>query len=171
MNVFQAPTLEFIFDTTRTVADMITSGTVATNSQLKWIIPHCGAAIPAVLDRFIRIASVLGPKVGSDRNSVAYNTTGAIELMKKQFWFDTAGFSMQSQIWTMHRLFGANKFTYGSDVPFTAYAAAVGLTGEMNVTLPQIFNETEIEMIFRGNAQGLFSEQQSGALSSGEMRS
>jgi len=157
MNVFQAPTLEFIFDTTRTVADMITSGTVATNANLKWIIPHCGAAIPAVLDRFIRITSILGPKAGSDRSSVAYNTTTAIELMKKHFWFDTAGFSMQSQIWTMHRLFGANKFTYGSDVPFTAFPAAIGLTGEMNVTLPKIFNESEIEMIFRGNAQGLFS--------------
>ncbi len=158
MNVFQAPTLEFIFDTTRTVADLITSGTVAANANLKWIIPHCGAAIPAVLDRFIRIASILGPKAGSDRASVSYNTTTAIALMNKQFWFDTAGFSMQSQIWTMVRLFGADKFTYGSDVPFTAFAAAIGLTGEMNATLPQLFDDQEIEMIFRDNAQGLLSK-------------
>ncbi len=153
MNVFQAPTLEFIFDTTRTVADMITSGTVAANANLKWIIPHCGAAIPAVLDRFIRISSIIGPKAGSDRTSVPYTTTAALALMQKQFWFDTAGFSMQSQIWTMTRFFGADKFTYGSDVPFTAFPAAVGLTGDMNATLPQLFTGNEIEMIFRGNAQ------------------
>ncbi|KAJ9650830.1 hypothetical protein H2198_009878 [Neophaeococcomyces mojaviensis] len=158
MNVFQAPTLEFIFDTTRTIADLITSGTVAANANLKWIVPHCGAAIPAVLDRFVRIASVLGPKVGSDRASVPYNTTTAIALMKKQFWFDTAGFSMHSQIWTMARLFGADRFTYGSDVPFTAFPAAIGLTGEMNTTLPQLFSKKEIEMIFRENAHELLSK-------------
>jgi len=158
MNVFQAPTLEFIFDTTRTVADLITSGTVTANANVKWIIPHCGAAIPAVLDRFIRIASILGPKEGSDRGSVLYNTTAAIGLMKKQFWFDIAGFSIQSQIWSMARIFGPDKFTYGSDVPFTAFPAAVGLTGEINKTLPQLFNNQEIDMIFRENAHGLLSK-------------
>ena len=140
MNLFQAPTLEFIFDTTRTFADVITSGTVATNANLKWIIPHCGAAMPAVLDRFIRIANILGLKAGSDRVSLPYNTTPAIALMKRHFWFDAAGFSMQTQIWTMARLFGADRFTYSSDVPFTALPAAIGFAGEMNTILPQLFN-------------------------------
>jgi len=158
MNVFQAPALEFIFDTTRTVADLITSGTVAANGNLKWIIPHCGSAIPAVLDRFVRVSSLLGAKLGSDRAAVPYNTTEVIAIMQKQFWFDLAGFSMQSQIWTMARLFGADKFTYGSDVPFTAPAGAIGLTGEMNKTLPLLFDEAEIGMMFRGNARALLSK-------------
>ena len=158
MNVFQAPTLEFIFDTTRTVPDLITSGTVAASKNVKWIDPHCGAAIPAVLDRFIRIASILGPRKGSDRDSVAYNTTTAVDLMKKQFWFDIAGFSMHSQIWSMTKIFGADKFTYGSDTPFTTFSAAISLTSEINKTLPQIFNHEEIELIFRWNAQGLLSK-------------
>ncbi|ETN41348.1 uncharacterized protein HMPREF1541_03283 [Cyphellophora europaea CBS 101466] len=158
MNVFQAPTLEFIFDTTRTVADMITSGTVAANENLRWIIPHCGAAIPAVLDRFVRIGRILGPKAGSDRDAVPYNTTSAVALMQRQFWFDLAGFSMHSQIWTMARLFGADKFLYGSDAPFTAFPAAIALSKEMNITLPQLFNEQEIGMIFQHNARALLSK-------------
>lgn len=155
MNVFPAPTLEFIFDTARTVTDMMTSGTVAANANLKWIIPHCGGAIPAVLDRFTRISSILGAKAGSDRKAVSYNTTSALDLMRRQFFFDLAGFSMHSQIWTMSRLFGPEKFTYGSDVPFTAFPAAIGLTEEMDETLPQLWDEKEIELILRENAREL----------------
>ena len=158
MNVFQAPTLEFIFDTTRTVADLILSGNAASHENLKWIIPHCGAALPAVLDRFIRIASILGPKTGSDRASVSYNYTTAVALMNEKFWFDLAGFSMQDQIWNMKRIFGSSKFTYGSDVPFTAFPAAVLLAGSMNATLPELFSEDEIGMIYRGNALKLTSK-------------
>ena len=158
MNVFQAPTLEFIFDTTRTVADLILSGTAAANANLKWIVPHCGAALPPVLDRFLRISSILGAKAGSDRESVPYNITTAVALMNKQFWFDIAGFSMHDQVWNMRRLFGSDKFTYGSDVPFTVWPAAIALTGQMNQTLPQLFNEQEIEMILRGNALNLLSK-------------
>ncbi|ERF69097.1 hypothetical protein EPUS_01053 [Endocarpon pusillum Z07020] len=158
MNVFSAPTLEFIFDTTRTVADLILSGTAAAHANLKWIVPHCGGALPSVLDRFLRISSILGAKPGSDRPAVPYNITTAVALMNRQFWFDLAGFSMQDQIWNMKRLFGSDKFTYGSDVPFTAYSAAVALTGDMNATLPQLFSKHEIEMIFRGNALKLLSK-------------
>ena len=157
MNVFQAPTLEFIFDTTRTVADLILSGTAAAHTNLKWIVPHCGAALPPVLDRFLRISSILGAKAGSDRESVPYNLTTAVTLMNQQFWFDLAGFSMPNQIWNMKRLFGSDKFTYGSDVPFTVSPAAIALTAEMNATLPQLFNEKEIEMVLRGNALNLLS--------------
>lgn len=158
MNVFQAPTLEFIFDTTRTIADLILSGNAAAHANLKWIVPHCGAALPAVLDRFLRISSILGAKAGSDRESVPYNRTTAVALMNKQFYFDLAGFSMQDQIWNMRRLFGSDRFTYGSDVPFTAGPAAIALTGQMNQTLPELFSEQEIGMIFRGNALRLLSK-------------
>jgi 6-methylsalicylate decarboxylase len=155
MSVFNAPTLEFIFDTARTVADALLSGMVEAHANIKWIIPHCGGAIPSVLDRFIRIASILGPKEGSDREVVAYNTTSAIEVMNQQYWFDTAGFSMQSQIWSMARMFGPEKFTYGSDVPFTAWPAAMALTKEINATLPELFTDGGMEMILRSNALGL----------------
>ncbi|KIX03112.1 uncharacterized protein Z518_06662 [Rhinocladiella mackenziei CBS 650.93] len=155
MGAYHAPTLEFIFDTTRTVSDIIMTGTATTYTNLKWIIPHCGSAIPSVLDRFVRIASLLGAKVGSDRTSVPFSVANATALLQKQFWFDLAGFAMGNQIYDMKRLFGPEKFLYGSDVPFTAPAGAVELTDEMNTTLPELFSDGEISAIYRGNAVGL----------------
>lgn len=152
MNAYPAQTMEFIFDTTRSVADLILTGTAATYSQLKWIVPHCGSTLPSLIDRFLRITSIAGPKLGSDRESVPYNLQNATALLQRQFWFDLAGFSMGNQIYNMRRLFGADKFTYGSDVPFTVEAASLLLTGEMNETLPKLFDDEEISMIFRGNA-------------------
>lgn len=157
MNAYPAQTEEFIFDTTRSVSDLILSGTAAAYAQLKWIVPHCGSALPSLIDRFIRISSLAGPKIGSDRKAVPYSVQNATELLQKQFWFDLAGFSMGNQIYNMRRLFGADKFTYGSDVPFTVYPGSLLLTKEMNETLPKLFNDDEISMIFRGNALKMLS--------------
>lgn len=154
---YQAPMLEFIFDTTRTVVDLILTGTAQTYSNVKWIVPHCGSVIPAVLDRCVSITSLLGAKVGSNRPAVPYTFANATALLQRQFWFDLAGFPMTSQIFSMHRMFGPDKFLYGSDVPFTAPAGAKGLIGVLNATLPNIFNDTEIAQMFKGNADELLA--------------
>ncbi|TKA55493.1 hypothetical protein B0A49_11455 [Cryomyces minteri] len=159
MNAYQAPTMEFIFDTTRTVVDLILTGTAMTYSELKWIVPHCGSALPSVIDRVLRISSILGAKQGSDRKSVPYTLQNATALIQRQFWFDLAGFSMQNQIWNMRRLVGADKFVYGSDVPFTAFPAAIGLAGEIAATLPELFNDREIGMILADNAKKLLAKK------------
>lgn len=156
--VFQGPVLEFFFDAARTVADLILSGTVRDYAEVKWIIPHCGGVLPAIFDRFLRTSALLGGKESSDRPAVAYTLQNATELLQGQFWFDLAGFAMSSQIFSMARLFGADKYVYGSDFAFTPLPAAVGLTGELNQTLPELFNETEISWMFRGNAVGLLGE-------------
>lgn len=155
MWAYQAPTMEFFFDAARTVADLILTGTVEHHPNLKWIIPHCGGVLPAIFERFLLTSSLLGPKIGTDRPSIPYTLANATALLEKQFWFDLAGFSMSSQIWSMSRFWGANKFLYGSDFAFTNLAAAVGLTKQINSTLPELYNETEISWIMRGNAVGL----------------
>jgi len=155
MWAYQAPVIEFFFDAARTVSDLILTGTVQNYANVKWIIPHCGGVLPAVFERFLRTSSLLGAKVGSDRPAIPYTLANATALLEKQFWFDLAGFSMSSQIWSMSRFWGANKFLYGSDFAFTAPAGAIGLTGAMNETLPQLYNDTEIGWIFKGNAVGL----------------
>lgn len=152
---YKAPILEFLFDTTRNLMDLITTGTAGRYGRLKWIIPHCGAVLPSVLDRMFRLSAVAGASTDTGRPSVTYVTANATELLRRQFWFDLAGFSMHSQIFSMSRLFGPSKFLYGSDIPFTSSAGAIALTGQMNETLPLLYNDTEISMIFRGNAMAL----------------
>ena len=61
MNDYSVATIEFFFETTRAVMDLILTGTVATYKDVRWIIPHAGACLPAVLERFTEIEHSLAP--------------------------------------------------------------------------------------------------------------
>lgn len=155
MNDYGLPTLEFLFDTTRTLSDIVLTGTAEIHSNIKWIIPHCGSVLPAVLERFVALSVINGNKAQTTRDLRHYSLSNATELLQKQFWFDLAGWSMSSQIFSMHKLFGADKFLYGSDTVFTSPAGALALTARMNETLPTVFSDDEIASIFNGNAKKL----------------
>ena len=45
------PMLEFFFDTTRAVVDLVLNGTIDRHPNLTLIIPHAGATLPLVADR------------------------------------------------------------------------------------------------------------------------
>ena len=45
------PMLEFFFDTTRAVVDLVLNGTVARHPGVEFIIPHAGATLPMVADQ------------------------------------------------------------------------------------------------------------------------
>ncbi len=53
------PMLEFLFDTTRAVVNMVLSGTIARHRQLEIIVPHAGAALPVIADRVAAFAMIL----------------------------------------------------------------------------------------------------------------
>lgn len=46
-----APLLEYLFDTTRAIVNLVLSGVLQRHPEIRWIIPHNGAALPAVVDR------------------------------------------------------------------------------------------------------------------------
>ena len=162
MDTYYAPTIEFFFDSTRAIMDLLLSGTAASFSDLKWIIPHAGSCLPAVLDRITRLQSVLGPKPGSDRQLLPYTSQNATELMSKRFWFDLAGFSASQQVWDIGRMFGPDRFLFGSEVPFTPPTFAVQQIGDLNNTLPQLYNNDQIANIFRNNALDLLGKSMRG---------
>jgi predicted TIM-barrel fold metal-dependent hydrolase len=56
------PMIEFIFETTRTVTDMIFAGITASYPHIRFLIPHCGAALPLLAERIELFRSLLpGP--------------------------------------------------------------------------------------------------------------
>jgi predicted TIM-barrel fold metal-dependent hydrolase len=52
------PMMEFIFDTTRAVTNLIMIGTFARHRRLNTIVPHVGSALPPLADRARAFANV-----------------------------------------------------------------------------------------------------------------
>ena len=100
------PMLEFLFDTTRAVVDLVLNGTVARYPDLTLIIPHAGATLPLVADRVSTFARLLAPDVDVLRD------LGRLH-------FDLAGFAVPRQLEALLTLTTLDHLHYGSDFPFT----------------------------------------------------
>lgn len=54
-----AALLEYLFDSTRTVVDLMLSGTLERYPDIRWVVLHNGAALPSLIDRVSMFAKVL----------------------------------------------------------------------------------------------------------------
>jgi predicted TIM-barrel fold metal-dependent hydrolase len=98
--------LEFFFDTTRAVVDLVLNGTIARSPNLEVIVPHAGATLPLVADRVSAFAFLLAPEVDVPRD------LGRLH-------FDLAGFAVPRQLDALLTLTTLDHLHYGSDFPFT----------------------------------------------------
>src|SRR3954469_24810120 len=102
------PMLEFLFDTTRAVVNLVLNGTVARHPNLRLIIPHAGATLPVIADRVALFSLALGidPSVDVIRD------LGNLH-------FDLAGMPIPRQLNALLALTTLEPLHYGSDFPFT----------------------------------------------------
>jgi len=100
--------LEFLFDTTRAIVNLVLTGTVARHRDLRLIIPHVGAALPVVADRVAGFAIALGvdPSVDVLRDLAGLH-------------YDLSGTPIPRQLDALLALTTIEHLHYGSDVPFT----------------------------------------------------
>jgi predicted TIM-barrel fold metal-dependent hydrolase len=49
------PLLEVAFETTRTVVDMLYNGVFRRYPNIKWVLAHCGGALPALSGRLLAL--------------------------------------------------------------------------------------------------------------------
>ena len=54
-----SPVIEYLFETTRTVTDLLLAGAVAAYPHIQWVVLHNGAAIPSVIDRVSMFAETI----------------------------------------------------------------------------------------------------------------
>lgn len=102
------PMIEFLFDTTRAVVDLVLTGTVARHPGIDFVIPHGGATLPLVADR-VSVFSLLldvGPEVDVLRD------LGRLH-------YDLAGYPLPRQLDALLTLVAPEHLHYGSDYPFT----------------------------------------------------
>ncbi len=104
------PMLEFIFDSTRTVADLVFGGVLGRHPHIQWIFTHGGGALPLLADRIELFRALF---MGGDPDEPS-----APEQIRR-LWFDMAGTPFPNQIPALVRAFGAERLLYGSDYCWT----------------------------------------------------
>ncbi|MGK8557294.1 amidohydrolase family protein [Nocardia gipuzkoensis] len=106
---YPRPMLEFFFDTTRTVTDLVLTGVLERYPNLRVIVPHAGAALPILASRIDVIGARMAGKEGQDpmRNTL------------RQLHFDLAGMPLPELLPALLSVADPTHLHYGSDLPFT----------------------------------------------------
>lgn len=140
------PMLEFMFETTRAVFNLILSGTLDRFPNLQIIVPHAGATIPVLADRVAGIATGLG--LGAD---VA--PTRIFELLR-DLYYDLAGMPLPRQLAPLLEIADPKHVFYGSDYPYTPEPMVTALAAQLDAS-PQIAQALRQDFM-RNNALALF---------------
>jgi predicted TIM-barrel fold metal-dependent hydrolase len=140
------PMLEFMFETTRAVFNLVLSGTLDRFPNLKIIVPHAGATIPVLADRVAGLAPALGlPK---PLDPAHFHAT------LRRLYYDLAGFPLPRQIKPLLDLADAKHILYGSDWPYTPEALVADLAAKLDSS--DLISPAMREDFMRGNALALF---------------
>jgi predicted TIM-barrel fold metal-dependent hydrolase len=135
-----ASTMEFLFDTTRTIESLLMNGTLSRFPNLQFIFSHGGGAMPMLANRIARTF----PKEFASQvpNGVLYE-------LKRQY-YDTASASNPTSLSALLSVVPSSQVVFGSDFPFIS--AGVPASDLMHSGLP----DNAVEAINRGNAVRLF---------------
>jgi predicted TIM-barrel fold metal-dependent hydrolase len=107
--------VEFVFDTTRAVANLVYSGTLERCPDIRFILAHGGGTVPYLAYR-ISYGQVMIP--GAPQGVLSY---------LKQFYYDTALSATPYALPSLQELVDASHILFGSDYPF-APEIATGFT-------------------------------------------
>ena len=141
-----APMLEFPFDSTRAVTDLILSGRTTQFPEINFIVPHAGGTLPYLAMRIAGMGQL--PVLGSKQTSMEVTLR---ELGRMNY--DLALSSTPAQFQALRQLAPMTNILYGSDYPFTPAPAV--MMGEAGVRALPLTPE-EAHQIRFGNAARLF---------------
>ncbi|MFJ8692056.1 amidohydrolase family protein [Streptomyces roseolilacinus] len=119
------PMIEFVFDTARTVTDLLLAGVPERHRNLKIIVPHCGGALPVLADRidgFMRMFMPAGTR-----------TPDAVEQLRR-LYYDLAGPALPRQLPALLGLADPGRLLYGSDHVWTPAAGVEAHVAGLDAT-------------------------------------
>jgi predicted TIM-barrel fold metal-dependent hydrolase len=114
------PMLEFIFDSTRAVSDLVFNGRLQRYPNIPWVFTHGGGTLPLLTQRMELFR--LGGAAGA-------TSIGPVPEQVARLWFDMAGTPFPYQIPALTAAFGSDRLLYGSDYCWTP---AAGTTVQVN---------------------------------------
>jgi 6-methylsalicylate decarboxylase len=140
------PVMEFLFDTTRAVANMVVNGTLARFPDVRLIVPHAGAALPVLADRIAGFADLFG---------LGGQEPGAIDVLAtlEGLHYEVgAGMPFPRHIEALLDLVDVGRLVYGTDFPFGGLPGIEASTA----ALDRRFADGDLRRITRETALGLF---------------
>ncbi len=146
------PMMEFFFDTTRTVINMILKGTLKKFPDIKFIIPHAGAFLPILADRIASAIQVV-PNSFGENIKVEENRIDIYDDLKK-LYYDVAGVCLPRQLDDLLQIVNVDHLLYGSDYPYTPEIGCITLAGALDKT--NLLNNEQRRAIYHDNALKLF---------------
>ena len=141
------PVLDFMFETTRAVTNLVLSGTLDRYPNIRLIVPHAGAALPGLLDRIVWSAGIMP--------SLTSMTTEAIMATFRRLYFDLAGVPVPRLLPALRSFADPSHLFYGSDWPHTPQPVVTRLRDELEAFLAQ--EPAFLAAVQHGNAGQLFS--------------
>ena len=130
--------VEFGTDTTRTIIDVVFSGTAARCADLRFIFSHAGGTLPFLTERLV-MAPVIDPKL-------APRVPRGVLTELNRFYYDTAWAMRPVALASLTRLVDSTQILFGSDYPYRTGADTVNGVRDYG------FPEAELRAIERGNA-------------------
>lgn len=129
--------VEYGTDTTRTIADLIFSGTADKYPDIRFIFSHAGGSMPFLYERFER--------EGNARKELKQ---GAVAPLRR-FFYDTAQAANPYALGTLMKVVPTSQILYGSDYPWRDPAEQLAAIGKMGI------GASAQEAILTGNARRL----------------
>ncbi len=102
--------IEFPFETTRAITNLVLHGTLTRCPDIKFIFSHGAGVLPYLAARI--------EHVGSSVKAFVDNNPGGIEHALKRLYCDTAAATSTPQLAALLNFFPQSNILYGSDFPF-----------------------------------------------------
>ncbi len=135
------PTIEFPFDTTRTITSLLFSGTFSRCPNIKWIFSHGGGALGMVANRLAGLAK--------NRPELAARVPGGVKQELSKLYLDVVGVATPGALAAVLDIVPVSQLLFGTDYPF--WAPDITVNGLAALKLPA----ADLAAIERGNALNL----------------
>ena len=149
-------TLDFVFDTTRTIVSLLLSGYISKFNKIRFLVAHAGGTIPFVSTRLSYLESLV--KQRPDRMPGEFNNVpeGVINALKT-LYYDTTLSSKSPTLKSLLDFVDSKKITIGTDFPFLPEAIVKEELNDLEHFLldkdlrDQLYFKTALELFPRFN--------------------
>ena len=142
--------VEFVIDTTRTVSDLLFSGTLERCPDIRFILAHAGGTIP-----YLALRLTLGQFLPGLQDKVPQ---GVVTYLGR-LYYDTALSASPYALRSLQELVEPSQILFGSDFPFAPELATMATIEGLRSY--DGFDDQVLKEIERDNALSLFSEYRS----------